>query len=134
MACSKFSLCALVIIYPSWSFSTCSYKNNFLWTDILDDGKRMSQPVNLLALPHYCSQANSLTSPVIVLSVPAVKGTRVHRDDYFTSSLPTVSNLPTIYAGSKSTDINSPIPDTCVPRSFLNRFFQLLHWVCSWLH
>ena len=84
----------------------------------------MNRLVNLLALPHYCSQANSPTSPVIVLSVPAVKGIRVHRDDYFNCSLPTVSNLPTIYAGSKSTDINSPIPDTCVPKRFFEQIFS----------
>lgn len=102
----------------------CSYKNNLLWTVILDDGEKMSQPLNLLALPPYCSQANSLTSPMIAFSVPAVKGPQARRDNDFTTSLPTVYNLPTIYAGSKSTDFNSPIPDTCVSRSFFEQTFN----------
>ena len=123
MAGSKFSVRVLaVVIVISWSLSTCSFQNNSLWTTP-DDEKSLE-----VALPHFCSQANSLHSPAVVklfVPSPADKSD----PESLLQSPPTVSKLPSTYIGSRSTNLYSPIPPAYISISLFDRLLSLVNLI-----
>ena len=81
----------------------------------------------LFHLPHFCSQANGLLSPVVNSTVPANTGSSDRNNvDFMESMLPTVSILPSVYIGSRSTDLHSPIPPSYITKSLFDLSLSLL--------
>ena len=122
MACSKFSLRMLVLVVIRWSLSTCSFENNnCLWTY----PEAVKNP--LVHLPHFCSQASGLLSPVVNSTVPTNTGSCDRNNvDFMESILPTVSIVPSVYIGSRSTDLHSPIPPSYITKSLFDLSLSLL--------
>ena len=117
MAFSKFSVHMLVLVVICWSLSTYSFKNCYLWT-YPDEVK-----TPLVRLPHFCSQAHSLISLVVNLTLPANTSSAAKNNAAIMESiLPTVSTVPSIYVGSRSTDLHSPVP----PIYFTKSLFHLI--------
>ena len=122
MALSKFSVRVLVSVIICWSLSTCSFKNNYLWT-YPDEVKNP-----IVHLPHFCSQATSLLSPVTNLTSLANSNSATRNNHVTTimdSPLPTVSTVPSMYAGSRSTDLHSPVPLIYTTKSLFHLVLSL---------
>ena len=108
MAISKFSVRMLVLVVICWSLSTCSFKNNYSWTY----PEEVKSPI--VHLPHFCSQASSLLSPVANLTMTLPANTSSAATNKITAMeplLPTVSTASSVYVGSRSSHW-SPLSST----------------------
>ena len=115
MAISKFSVRMLVLVVMCWSLSTCSFKNNYSWTY----PEEVKRPI--VHLPHFCSQASSLLSPVanLTTTLPANTSSAATNKITAVESLPpTVCTASSVYIGSRSTDLHSPVPPIYTIKSF----------------
>lgn len=96
--------------------STCSFQNNHLWTS--SDEDKLLPDLTITGTLFFCSQASSLTSPVMkVLMPPLPTSPGLHSSDCGTSTenflppSPTISNMPTVYTGSRSSSLFSPVTE-----------------------
>ena len=115
MAYSKFIVRLLVVVICLCC--TCSFKNNHLWT--YPDEHKLPPDLKITGTLYFCSQASSLTSPVMKVLMPSLStdpGLNSNDESIATESLPpplpTISNLPTIYIGSRSSSLFSPVTST----------------------
>ena len=121
----------LVFVCLLLSLSSCSFKNNSLRTNLEED----NLVANLTGSLYFCSQASSLVSPVMKLPMPPLPtNPSLHLNDDHESvatkcisqPLLTISNLPTVCIGSRSSNLYSPIIDVNTRLSPLEHSLSLL--------
>ena len=134
MVYPKFIVRLLVVVLCLCS--TCSFKNNPLWAS--SDEDKLSPELNITGTLFVCSQASSLTSPVIKPPLPTSPGLdsgdesmEVPPKENLPPPFPTVSNIPTIYIGSRSCDLVSPVVEVYNTR--LNFFEHIIFLICLFL-
>ena len=133
MAYSKFVVRLLVVVICLCS--TCSFKNNHLWT--YRDEHKLPPDLKITGTLYFCSQASSLTSPVmkvLMLSLSTDPGLNSNDESIATESLPpplpTISNLPTIYIGSRSSSLFSPVTSTELYNTRQSFFEHTVFLIC----
>lgn len=129
MACPQFIARLFVIVLCLCS--TCSFKNNHWWTSSGEN--KLSPDLKITGTLYFCSQASSLTSPVMEVLMPPLPAIDSSDEsmENLPPPLPTVSNMPTIYIGSRSSNLFSPVIELYNTR--LSFFEHILFLICLML-
>ena len=136
----KWFIPSSLFVYLSLSSASVPHvlfnKNNPLWAS--SDEDKLSPELNITGTLFVCSQASSLTSPVIKPPLPTSPGLDTGDEsmeeppkENLPPPFPTVSNILTIYIGSRSCDLVSPVVEVYNTR--LNFFEHIIFLICLFL-